>query len=96
MEKVQKDANAIMRAVLVDCLVEVAEEYKLLPGTLHLSISYIDKYLSINVVNKQKLQLLEVASMFIASKYEEITPPVDGVCIGNMKRLPRHSERGRE
>ncbi|KAH0988423.1 hypothetical protein GBA52_015600 [Prunus armeniaca] len=81
MEKVQKDANANMRAVLVDWLVEVAEEYKLLPDTLHLSVSYIDKYLSINVVNKQKLQLLGVASMFIASKYEEITPPnVDELC----------------
>lgn len=67
MEKVQKDANANMRAVLVDWLVEVAEEYKLLPDTLHLSVSYIDKYLSINVVNKQKLQLLGIASMFIAS-----------------------------
>ncbi|KAL6296188.1 hypothetical protein ACE6H2_004330 [Prunus campanulata] len=81
MEKVQKDTNANMRAVLVDWLVEVAEEYKLLPDTLHLSVSYIDKYLSINVVNKQKLQLLGVASIFIASKYEEITPPnVDELC----------------
>ncbi|PQP98314.1 putative cyclin-A3-1 [Prunus yedoensis var. nudiflora] len=68
MEKVQKDANANMRAILVDWLVEVAEEYKLLPSTLHLFVSYINKYLSINVVNKQKLQLLEVASMFIASR----------------------------
>ncbi|XP_021815354.1 cyclin-A2-1-like [Prunus avium] len=81
MEKVQKDANANMRAVLVDWLVEVVEEYKLLPDTLHLSVSYIDKYLSINVDNNQKHQLLGVASMFIASKYEEITPPnVDELC----------------
>ncbi|XP_062024125.1 putative cyclin-A3-1 [Rosa rugosa] len=76
MERIQKDAiNANMRGILVDWLVEVADEFKLLPDTLHLSVSYVDKYLSMNVINKQKLQLLGVASMFIASKYEEINPP---------------------
>ncbi|KAB2619452.1 cyclin-A3-1 [Pyrus ussuriensis x Pyrus communis] len=81
MEKVQKDANANMRAVLVDWLVEVSEEYKLLPETLHLSVSYIDRFLSMNVVHKQKLQLLGVSSIFIASKYEEIDPRnVDELC----------------
>ncbi|KAL6216655.1 hypothetical protein ACLB2K_009876 [Fragaria x ananassa] len=77
MERIQKDAiNANMRGILVDWLVEVAEDFKLLPDTLHLSVSYIDKYLSMNVINKHKLELLGVASMFIASKYEEINPPL--------------------
>lgn len=67
MEKVQKDISANMRGILVDWLVEVAEEYKLLPDTLYLSISYIDRFLSANVINRQKLQLLGVASMLIAS-----------------------------
>ena len=42
LEKVQKEVTANMRGVLVDWLVEVAEEYKLLPDTLYLAISYID------------------------------------------------------
>ncbi|KAL0017493.1 hypothetical protein SO802_004562 [Lithocarpus litseifolius] len=75
LEKVQKEVTANMRGVLVDWLVEVAEEYKLLPDTLYLAISYIDRFLSLNVVHKQKLQLLGVSSMLIASKYEEITAP---------------------
>lgn len=75
METIQKDVNANMRGVLVDWLVEVADELKLLPDTLYLSVAYVDKYLSINVITKKKLQLLGVASMFIASKYEEINPP---------------------
>ncbi|PWA64465.1 cyclin-like, Cyclin A [Artemisia annua] len=75
VEKVQKDVSVNMRAILVDWLVEVAEEYKLLPYTLYLTISYIDRYLSVNVLNRQKLQLLGVSSMLIAAKYEEITPP---------------------
>ncbi|KAG7959448.1 hypothetical protein I3843_10G070300 [Carya illinoinensis] len=62
-----------MRGILVDWLVDIAKEYKLLPDTLHLSISYIDRFLSLNVFNRQKLQLLGISSMLIASRYEEIT-----------------------
>ncbi|XP_047180289.1 putative cyclin-A3-1 [Vigna umbellata] len=75
IEKVQKLFTPTMRAILVDWLVEVGEEYKLLPDTLHLSVSYIDRFLSVNPVNKSRLQLLGVSSMLIASKYEEIDPP---------------------
>ncbi|KAJ0087186.1 hypothetical protein Patl1_08869 [Pistacia atlantica] len=41
---------------------------------LYLSISYIDGYLSSNVLNRERLQLLGVSSMLIASKYEEVSP----------------------
>ncbi|GMY28758.1 putative cyclin-A3-1 [Fagus crenata] len=75
IEKVQKDINPNMRGILVDWLVEVAEEYKLVSDTLYLSISYIDRFLSFKVLNRQKLQLLGVSAMLIASKYEEISPP---------------------
>ncbi|KAK4478304.1 hypothetical protein RD792_017593 [Penstemon davidsonii] len=75
LEKIQKDVTANMRGILVDWLVEVAEEYKLLSDTLYLTVSYIDRYLSANVINRQKLQLLGVSSMLVASKYEEISPP---------------------
>ncbi|XP_078430298.1 cyclin-A3-1-like isoform X2 [Wolffia australiana] len=81
IEKVQKDVTANMRAILVDWLVEVAEEYKLLSDTLYLTISYIDRFLSFNPLNRQRLQLLGVSSMLIAAKYEEITPPhVEDFC----------------
>ncbi|XP_076925073.1 G2/mitotic-specific cyclin C13-1-like [Bidens hawaiensis] len=75
IEKVQKDVGVNMRGVLVDWLVEVAEEYKLLSDTLYLTVSYIDRFLSVNVLNRKRLQLLGVSSMLIASKYEEISPP---------------------
>ncbi|CAF2053955.1 unnamed protein product [Brassica oleracea var. botrytis] len=81
IEKVQKDVTPTMRGVLVDWLVEVAEEYKLLSETLYLTVSYIDRFLSLKTVNKQRLQLVGVSAMLIASKYEEITPPkVDDFC----------------
>ncbi|KAG7037777.1 Cyclin-A3-4, partial [Cucurbita argyrosperma subsp. argyrosperma] len=73
--RVQKDISANMRGILVDWLVEVAKEYKLVSDTLYLSISYVDRYLSLNAISRQKLQLLGVSAMLIASKYEEISPP---------------------
>nr|BAE06271.1 cyclin A [Scutellaria baicalensis] len=81
MERVQKDINASMRAILIDWLVEVAEEYRLVPDTLYLTVNYIDRYLSGNVMDRQRLQLLGIACMMIASKYEEIcAPQVEEFC----------------
>ncbi|CAA6665729.1 unnamed protein product [Spirodela intermedia] len=77
----QKDINPSMRAILVDWLVEVSEEYRLVPDTLYLTVNYIDRYLSGNEMNRQQLQLLGVASMLIAAKYEEIcAPQVEEFC----------------
>ncbi|KAH7289592.1 hypothetical protein KP509_30G011000 [Ceratopteris richardii] len=75
METVQRDINPSMRGILIDWLVEVADEYKLVPDTLYLTVAYIDRFLSGNVVNRQKLQLLGISCMLIASKYEEICAP---------------------
>ncbi|XP_022772224.1 putative cyclin-A3-1 [Durio zibethinus] len=75
IEKVQKDVSTNMRGILVDWLVEVAEEYKIVSDTLYMTVSYIDRFLSLNALNRQRLQLLGISSMLIASKYEEINPP---------------------
>ena len=71
MTKIQKDVTANMRGVLVDWLVDVAEEYKLLSDTLFLTVMYIDRFLSVNVLNRKRLQLLGVSSMLIASEVHE-------------------------
>ncbi|GJX20821.1 G2/mitotic-specific cyclin C13-1-like protein [Tanacetum coccineum] len=75
IEKVQKNVTVNMRGVLIDWLVEVSEEYNFLPESLYLTVSYIDRYLSLNVLNRRRPKLLGVSSMLIASKYEEISPP---------------------
>lgn len=75
MEVVQQDISTSMRGILIDWLVEVAEEYKLVPETLFLTVSYIDRYLSRNVTVRQRLQLVGISCMLIASKHEEISPP---------------------
>ncbi len=42
----QRDINHSMRTILIDWLVEVGEEYKLNTQTLHLTVNYIDRFLS--------------------------------------------------
>ncbi|KAE9044614.1 hypothetical protein PR001_g2196 [Phytophthora rubi] len=72
----QSDITSKMRAILVDWLVDVHYKYGLLPQTLHIAVLLIDRYLETNLsVKRQRLQLVGVAAMFIASKYEEIYPP---------------------
>ncbi|CAL4929722.1 unnamed protein product [Urochloa decumbens] len=71
-QKIQKHISPKMRAVLVDWLVEVADEFKLKAETLCLAVSYVDRFLTVNVVTRDKLQLLGVTALLIAAKYEEI------------------------
>lgn len=64
-----------MRSILVDWLVDVHVKFKLLPETMFLTVNLIDRYLEKNSIPRQKLQLIGVGAMLIASKYEDIYPP---------------------
>ena len=64
---IQKDINANMRGILVDWMVDVVDEFKLLADTLYLAVSYIDRFLTASVISRSKLQLLGVASLFVAA-----------------------------
>ncbi|KAL0723568.1 hypothetical protein Bca4012_038167 [Brassica carinata] len=75
MERIQKDVTQSMRGILVDWLVEVSEEYTLVPDTLYLTVYLIDWFLHGNYLERQRLQLLGITCMLIASKYEEISAP---------------------
>lgn len=63
----QPDITNSMRAILVDWLVEVGEEYKLQNETLYLAVNYIDRFLSSMSVLRGKLQLVGTAAMLLAS-----------------------------
>lgn len=75
---IQTKVTPYHRAVLVDWLVQVHRKFKLLQETLYITIDTIDRYLKVQEVSKQELQLLGITSMFLASKYEEIYPPYIG------------------
>ncbi|CAH2102959.1 unnamed protein product [Euphydryas editha] len=78
-----------MRAILLDWLNEVCEVYKLHRETFHLTVDYIDRYLTnTDDVEKGRLQLIGITCLFIAAKIEEVYPPkigefayvTDGAC----------------
>ncbi|KAL4977531.1 cyclin-like protein [Aspergillus desertorum] len=71
----QPDLEWKMRGILVDWLIEVHTRFRLLPETLFLAVNIIDRFLSAEVVALDRLQLVGVAAMFIASKYEEVLSP---------------------
>eukprot|EP00948_MAST-09A_sp_MAST-9A-sp1_P000741 g741.t1 len=72
----QPDLNGKMRAILFDWMMEVSQEYMLTRQTLHYSLAYVDCFLSRRrCVPKEKLQLIGVTALFVASKVEEIYPP---------------------
>lgn len=79
-----------MRALLVDWMVEIQESFELNHETLYLGVKIVDIYLSRAVVDKDSLQLLGAAALFIASKYDERVPPtVDDfqyICDGAYQR----------
>ncbi|RRT49164.1 hypothetical protein GW17_00043941, partial [Ensete ventricosum] len=60
----------------------VSEEYRLVPDTLYLTVYIIDQFLSQNYIERQRLQLLGITCMLIASKYEEMCAPrVEEFCF---------------
>jgi len=71
----QPELTSKMRAILTDWLIESHQRFDLMPETLYLTIYIVDRYLSLQPVPKRELQLVGMAAMLIACKYEEIWAP---------------------
>ena len=64
-----------MRGILVDWLIEVHAKFRLLPETLFLCVNLVDRFLSARHVGVEKLQLVGITALLVASKYEEVMAP---------------------
>ncbi|XP_039868474.1 G2/mitotic-specific cyclin-B3 isoform X1 [Simochromis diagramma] len=71
----QPSLNSEMRAILIDWLVEVQENFELYHETLYLAVKMTDHYLAKTPVHREMLQLVGSTAMLIASKFEEHSPP---------------------
>jgi len=71
----RKLVSAKMRSILIDWLIQVHMKFHLLNETLYLCVQVIDAYLEAMDVTKMQLQLVGVAAMFVACKYEEMYVP---------------------
>lgn len=59
-----------MRAILVDWLVEVQENFELNHETLYLAVKLVDHYLSKKRIARDKLQLIGATALFAACKFD--------------------------
>ena len=68
----QPDLTAGMRAVLVDWLVEVQENFELNHETLYLAVKLVDHLLGSGgaSVQRDRLQLIGAAALFSAAKFD--------------------------
>ncbi|KAJ2663176.1 G2/mitotic-specific cyclin [Coemansia sp. RSA 1200] len=71
----QNDLTWEMRRVLVNWLVQIHYQLRMLPETLFLAVNLVDRFLSKRQVSVSKLQLVGLTGLLIASKYEEMTTP---------------------
>ncbi|KAL8570837.1 G2/mitotic-specific cyclin-B [Nucella lapillus] len=69
------EITARMRSILVDWLCQVHHRFHLLQETLFLTVAILDRYLQQKPVSRNKLQLVGVTAMLLASKYEEMYAP---------------------
>jgi cyclin B len=69
---IQTDIKDSMRCILIDWIISLQNKFFRKSNTLFLTINLIDRYLSKRSIHRTKFQLLGVASLFIAFKYEEI------------------------
>ncbi|KAK6480447.1 G2/mitotic-specific cyclin-B3-like [Huso huso] len=66
----QSDLNREMRAILVDWMIEVQENFELNHETLYLAVKLVDHFLTETVCMRETLQLIGSSAMLISSKFE--------------------------
>lgn len=73
--KVQTDFSLSFRIKVIDWMTALSNQFEFEQETLHLAVAYFNKFLDLKTVGKERLQLLAIGCLFIASKYEEIYIP---------------------
>ena len=71
----QPEITEMIRAILVDWLVEVQESFELNHETLYTAVKLMDIFMSRQRVSKDQLQLVGATAALIACKTDERIPP---------------------
>ena len=67
----QTDINCNMRAILIDWIMHFSTDFQYKRSTVYVAIHYLDRFLtSTNNLQKEKLQLVGITSLYIACKLE--------------------------
>ncbi|KAH6836662.1 Aldolase-type TIM barrel family protein [Perilla frutescens var. hirtella] len=71
----QKDITPHMRGILINWLIEVHQKFDLMEETLFLTVTLLDRYLSLELIKKSEIQLVGLTALLLASKYEDFWHP---------------------
>ncbi|KRX08429.1 Cyclin-like protein [Pseudocohnilembus persalinus] len=71
-----KEICWVMRAILIDWMMEVSMEFMMKRETFYIAVYLVDMLISVEQnIERSKLQLIGVVCLFIAAKIEEVFPP---------------------
>lgn len=72
---VQSELNEKNRAILLGWLVSLSKNLNLSYATIFLGIQILDKYSAVKKISIKEYQLVGLASLFMAMKFEEVRAP---------------------
>ncbi|KAK4491860.1 hypothetical protein RD792_002639, partial [Penstemon davidsonii] len=73
--EIQGNITPQMRGILINWLIEVHLKFDLMEETLFLTVILLDRYLSLESIQKTEMQLVGLTALLLASKYEDFWHP---------------------
>lgn len=73
--EIQKEITPQMRGILINWIIEVHMKFDLMEETLFLTVLLLDRYLSLEIIKKNEMQLVGLTAFLLASKYEDFWHP---------------------
>jgi hypothetical protein len=75
LEKSHPSITWLMRATLVEWMMEVCRDFMLKRETFHYSVCYVDRFMTLTKsLKREEYQLVGLVAMFVACKMEEVVP----------------------
>ncbi|KAK4439543.1 putative cyclin-B3-1 [Sesamum alatum] len=72
---IQTEITPQMRGILINWLIEVHLKFELMEETLFLTVTLLDRYLALESIKKNEMQLVGLTALLLASKYEDFWHP---------------------
>jgi len=70
--ELQGEVTPRMRSILIDWMIEVQVNFSLVQETLYLAVNILNRFISIEPIARERLQLVGAAALLVASKHEEV------------------------
>lgn len=90
--KLQDDITAEMRHTLLHWLSSVNRQFQFSLETWCLTVNIVDRFLSMQPLNKDCLQLVGLTALFLAAKQEEVEPPEISELVSLCARSYEHKQ----